>query len=46
MGSPWLFGFTEVTSATWTHVMIGLAVTVLAIVELWRIRVSGPASLT
>ncbi len=41
MGAPWLFGFSQVTSAMWTHLLIGLAVTVLAIVELWRIRV-GP----
>lgn len=35
--SPWLLGFSEVASATWTHVAIGVIVTVLASGELWRI---------
>jgi hypothetical protein len=39
IGSPWLFGFAEVTSATWTYVLIGLVVTTLAVVELWRLHV-------
>ncbi|PVE20363.1 hypothetical protein DC522_32775 [Microvirga sp. KLBC 81] len=43
MGAPWLFGFSGMPAATWTHVLIGLGVTVLAIIELWRIRVSMSA---
>jgi hypothetical protein len=39
IGSPWLLGFAEVTSATWTHVLIGSVVTALAVVELWRLHV-------
>jgi cyanate permease len=41
MGAPWLFGFAGERAATWTFVLIGLAVTALAVIELWRIRV-GP----
>lgn len=45
MGAPWLFGFSGMPAATWTHVLIGLGITVLAVVELWRMRVSRAARL-
>ena len=40
--SPWVLGFTAVTSAVWAHVVIGLIVTVLAAVELWLAMRSPP----
>ena len=41
--APWVLGFAGVASAMWTHVGIGLAVAILAAVELWLIH-SGPAA--
>jgi SPW repeat len=42
ISSPWLLDFAEVTSATWTHVLIGSVVTTLAVVELWRLHFGEP----
>jgi SPW repeat len=39
--SPWALGFAGETYALWTHVLIGLAVAVLAAYELWRISEEG-----
>ena len=36
LGSPWLLHFPADSAATKVHVMIGLIVTVLAVVELWK----------
>jgi len=41
--SPWLLGFAEIASATWTHIVIGLLVTALAAVEVWRHHGAPPA---
>ena len=43
--APWILGFASVASAMWTHVAVGLAVAVLAAVELWLIH-SGPPAKT
>ena len=43
--APWVLGFAGVTTAMWTHVGVGLAVAVLAAVELWLIH-SGPPAKT
>jgi hypothetical protein len=36
LGSPWALDFPADSAATKVHVMIGLIVTVLAVVELWK----------
>jgi hypothetical protein len=36
LGSPWLLNFPADSAATKVHVMIGLIVTVLPVVELWK----------
>jgi len=36
--SPWVLGFAGLSHAMWTHVAVGLAVAVLAAVELWLMR--------
>ena len=36
--APWLLGFSGVANALWTHVGVGLAVAILAAVELWLIH--------
>jgi hypothetical protein len=41
--SPWLIGFTAVARATWTHIIIGVLVALLAAFELWRMHGSPPA---
>ncbi len=41
--SPFVLGFTAVTAAMWTHVLIGLIVAVLAAVELWSVMHQPPA---
>ena len=35
-GSPWLLGFPSDSPATKVHIMIGLIVSALAVVELWK----------
>lgn len=41
--APWVLGFAEAGSATWLHLVIGLAVAALAAFELWRLFVSPQA---
>ncbi len=36
--SPWVVGFAGVTTAMWTHVIIGLVVAALAATQLWVVR--------
>ena len=36
--SPWLFRFDGVTAARWSHVGIGIAVAVLAALEIWKLH--------
>lgn len=36
--SPWLFRFDGVTAATWSHLSIGIAVAVLASLEIWKLH--------
>ncbi len=36
--APWVLGFSHAPGALWTHVGVGLAIVVLAAVELWRMR--------
>jgi O-antigen/teichoic acid export membrane protein len=36
--APWLFGFAGVTYAMWSHAGIGLAVAILAAVEIWKLH--------
>ncbi len=45
IAAPWILGFAGTAMAMWTHVGIGLAVAVLAAVELWLIH-SGPPART
>ena len=40
--SPWVLGFTGMTSAFQTHVVIGVAVAVLAAIELWLVQRHHP----
>jgi hypothetical protein len=42
MFAPWLFGFAGMNTAAWTHALIGLMVSTLAAVELWRLHGSLP----
>lgn len=35
--SPWLLGFAGISQAMWAHVVLGLAIAVLAAYELWRL---------
>lgn len=35
--APFVLGFAAAASATWTHVILGLAVAILAAVELWSV---------
>ncbi|WP_246179401.1 SPW repeat protein [Microvirga thermotolerans] len=39
--APWALGFAGVTTAMWTHVLVGLAAAVLAAVGLWLIHASA-----
>ncbi|MDF2972665.1 MAG: hypothetical protein K0R61_3115 [Microvirga sp.] len=41
LAAPWVLGFSHVTGAMWTHVGVGLAIAVLAVVELWILRGGG-----
>ncbi len=43
VAAPWLLDFKDVTAARWTHVGFGLAIVVLAAIELWRLRASPRA---
>src|SRR6266540_3582866 len=38
LGSPWVLGFAANAVAMWVHVLTGLAVAVVAAVELWMIH--------
>ncbi len=40
--APWLLGFAGVATALWAHVGIGLAIAVLAAVELWLLHSNPP----
>ena len=41
--APWILGFAGTAAALWTHLGVGLAVAVLAAVEIWLIRENPPA---
>jgi SPW repeat len=41
--APWVLGFAGEVGALWTHVGIGLAVAVLAAIELWLLHGGPPA---
>lgn len=41
--APWLLGFAGVAAAFWSHLGIGLAIAVLAAVELWLLHGNPPA---
>jgi len=41
--APWVLGFASAAAATWTHVGVGLAIAILAAVQLWLIRSDPPA---
>jgi hypothetical protein len=43
--APWILGFASTITAMWTHLLVGLAVVVLAAVELWLIH-GSPLSKT
>jgi hypothetical protein len=40
--SPWLFGFQANVAATWTYVVLGSCVAVLAAVQLWLANRQSP----
>jgi hypothetical protein len=40
--APWLLGFAGVATALWAHVGIGLAIAILAAVELWLLHSNPP----
>jgi hypothetical protein len=40
--SPWILGFTAVSSATWAHLAAGALMTALSGIELWRLHASSP----
>jgi hypothetical protein len=42
--APWLLGFVGTANALWTHVGVGIAVAILAAVELWMIHQSPRAT--
>jgi len=44
--APWALGFAGLVAAMWTHVGVGLAVAILAAVELWMMQGHGPARTT
>ncbi len=46
IASPFVLGFASVTMVMWAHVVIGLAVAVLAAVELWTVTSQPPAHTT
>jgi len=41
--APWLLGFAGIATALWTHVGLGLAIAILAAVELWLLHGNPPA---
>jgi len=41
--APWALGFAGIAAAMWAHVGVGLAVAVLAAVELWLLNSNPPA---
>ena len=41
--APFVLGFAAATTAMWAHVVIGLAVAILAAVELWGVTHQPPA---
>ena len=43
IASPWLLGFAGVSSALWTHLIIGVLVTILTALELRRVHGTPPA---
>jgi len=43
IASPFVLHFTSDTRALWTHVLLGLAVAVLAAIELWTVAHPPPA---
>jgi uncharacterized membrane protein HdeD (DUF308 family) len=43
VASPWLFSFTDVTTAAVTHVVLGGLVAALAAIEIWRFHSTPPA---
>ena len=43
--SPWVLGFSAAATAAWVHVIIGLAVAILAAVELWMMSHNPPAQM-
>jgi hypothetical protein len=44
--SPWILGFSGIVAAMQTHVVIGIAVAVLAAVELWLVMRHRPTRTT
>ena len=43
IASAWLLGFAGVSSALWTHLIVGVLVAILAALELWRVHGTPPA---
>ncbi|MGW5837927.1 SPW repeat protein [Methylorubrum extorquens] len=43
VAAPWLLDFKDITAARWTHVGFGLALLILAGIELWRLHASPRA---
>jgi uncharacterized membrane protein HdeD (DUF308 family) len=41
--APWILGFASTLEAMWTHVLVGLAVVTLAVVEIWLLHSSPPS---
>jgi len=44
--APWLLGFSGVANAMWSHVGVGLAVAILAAVELWLMQRGSATGVT
>jgi hypothetical protein len=40
--APWILGFADVPAVLWTHVGVGLAVALLAAIELWILHSNPP----
>ena len=43
VAAPWVLGFANSTAATWTHMGLGLAVAILATLELWQLHTGRAA---
>ena len=43
--SPWVLAFSSTASASWVQVIIGLAVAILAAIELWTMTRNPPAEM-